>query len=582
MAGGAAGGVGPPAAVVFTTPPRVQPIATCSSAITIETRDSLGRFSPVSMGTLVTLGAASGVTFHTNSNCTTTPSNSVTLTPGNPTATVYARSNTVSSASVTATATGLTPANQLLTFLDGPDALVFSSSPPAMLRAGTCIGLSYETRKGSITMPVAATTSISFTASGGTVKYYSNVGCTVATTSALLASGASAGTVFARVMTGQTSVTLQATAGLLTPATVTVNASPIVRRGTCTFPPQTLTPLDGGVDGGVDAGFSVSMQLSATCGLSGSVSSNTSTMLFIQTRSDQFSDGEARCRLSSSSTVSCTRRAGEVGATVSYQTVDVPAGLRVIPINSASCGTPIVLPSAVDPSQSFVLKTVANQSILFDDEDATVFSLTSPTTVALSTTGCGGYDLQVVEWQGLSVVRGAIDGGFAAGVTSISRSGLAPAGLQRAQLTQASTVGNGAVNTCSFLARGTPLVSPSEVQLTRALGDAGCANTPLTIAEFERLDFGSLATVQERTISLSSGNLTGSSAITAIDPSRTFVFASSQSAFGQGTGETNVPDGGAPFEAAFTFDLPTPTSVTARRGNAGGAATVTLYVVQVE
>lgn len=537
------------------------------------------------MGLVVTLSAANGVTFHSNSSCTSTPSNSVTLTPGNPTATFYARSTTVSTANFTAASAGFTTATQLLTFLDGPDTLAFSNSLPPTLRAGACVGLSYETRRGQTTAPVAATTTISFGASNGTVKFYSNVSCTTSTTTALLAAGASSGTVFVRVMTGQTNVTVQATAGLLTPATVIVNALPIVRRGTCSFGPQTLTPLDGGAsaDGGLlDGGFSVSAQLSATCGLSGPVSSTTSAMLFIQARSDNFSDGAARCRLSSTSTVSCSRRAGEVGATVSYQTVDLPTGLRVVPVSSSGCATPVTLPTLVDPAQSFLLKALSNQSALFEDEDATLFSLTSPTTVTLSTAACGGYDLQVVEWQGLSVVRGSFDGGFGPGVTSLTRSSLAPASLQRALLSQATTSVNGAVNTCSMLARGNPLISPSEVQLTRAMSDAGCASTPLDVVEFERLDFGALATVQERTLSLASGVLTASTPLTAVDPSRTFVFSSSQSAFGQGMGESSTPDGGAPFEAAFTFDLMTTTSVTARRSAGAGAATVTFYVVQVE
>ncbi|MER2563149.1 MAG: hypothetical protein ABTQ32_20645, partial [Myxococcaceae bacterium] len=588
--GGTAGGsaVGPPTQLVFTNSVRNQPLNTCSFSITIETRDAQNRTAPVSTPTTVNLSAGtSSVTLHTASNCTSTPVMSVTIPAGSSSATVVARGTAPGMFQLVASATGLTSATQTLTMTDGPDTIVFTNAPPPQLRAGQCFALTYQTRKGTVTMPVGATTTIAFgTTPNGAARSYADPSCTAPSTSQLLASGAATDTVFVRVLTGGVPVVLQASGALFTPATVTVNATPMVRRGACMLGAQVVTPLDGGLpDGGsTDAGFSVTQTLSTSCSIAPAVLSPSSTMLFTQaSTAGAFSDGQVRCRVNSGgSNLACTRRAGVSAATVQWQAIELVSGLRVLTASSAGCGSPITLSGAVDPARSFVLKTLSNDTQLYDDEDATVFSLTSPTSVTLSNTACSGYDLQVVEWQGLTVTRGACDGGFRPGVTELVSSGLAPASLQRAVLTQATAAVNGDVNTCAMLARGAPLTSPSEVRMARAYLDGGCAGQALGVAEFERLDFGTLATVQERTLTLTPGQLSASATVTSVDLSRTFVFSSAQSAFGQGMGETNVPDGGAPLEAAFTFDFASPTSVTARRTRGAGSATVTFYVVQVE
>ncbi len=524
-------------------------------------------------------------TFHI-ANCGSTPTTSVLIPPGSSSATIVARGTAAGLFLLTASAMSLSSTSQALTMSDGPDTIVFTNTPPTGLRAGQCIALGYQTRKAMLAMPVATTTSISFgTTPPGAARFYSDPSCTTSLTSQLLASGASSDSVFVRVLTGGTTVTLSASGNLMTPATLPVAASAMVRRGSCTLPAQVLNPLDGGLpDGGsVDAGFSVTQTLSALCTLSPPVVSQTAAMLLTQvSTSNTFSDGEVRCRLGLGGGIACTRRAGVNAATVQWQVVEIPAGLRVVTSSASGCPLSIMLPASVDPAKSFVLKTLSNDSVYFDDEDATVFSLTAPNTVTLSNNACTGYDLQVAEWQGLTVTRGTFDAGFATGQTELVAAGLAPASTQRALLTQATTVLNADINTCAMLARGAPLVSPSEVRMTRAALDGGCAAMPLRVAEYERLDFGSLATVQERTLTLTPGSLSASAVITGVDLSRTFVFSSSQSAFGQGMGETNVPDGGSPLEAAFTFDFGGSTSINARRTNGAGTATVTVYVVQVE
>lgn len=577
--------VGPPTQLVFTNSPRSQPVYTCSFSLTVETRDALNRPAPVSTPTVINLATISSNTLHTNSTCTSTPVTSVTIPAGSSSASVVARGTAAGMSQIVASALNVGMATQTLTMTDGPDTIAFTNTPPNPLRAGQCFALTYQTRKAAVAMPVGATTTIAFgTTPNNAARFYSDPSCTASSTSQLLASGASTDTIFVRVLTGGAPVTLQASGALFTPATTTVNATPMVRRGACVLGPQVITALDGGLpDGGsIDAGFMVTQTLNASCPITPSLTSAGATMLFTQTSTaNAFSDAEVRCRISGSN-VSCARRAGVTATTVQWQAIEIVSGLRVVPVSSGACGSPITLPSAVDPAKSFVLKTISNDTQLYDDEDATVFSLAGPNSVMLSNTACAGYDLQVVEWQGLTVTRGAFDGGFGPGVTELVSSGLAPSSTQRALLTQATTAVNGDINACAMLSRGAPLVSPSEVRMTRAYLDGGCAVLPLGVVEYERLDFGTLATVQERTLTLPPGQLTASTMITAVDLSRTFVFSSAQSSFGQGMGETNVPDSGVPLEAAFTFDFSGTTSIAARRTNGAGSATVTFYVVQVE
>lgn len=549
----------------------------------------MGRPSPVAANTTVTLTIASSVSLYLSAACAgaplpTTPSLTVSIGAGSSQTTFYARGTSPGTFPLTASAPSLTPANQSVTLLNGPDTLVFTNTPPSPHRAGQCFPLSYQTQRMGSASPVASNTSVAFGVSpSGAARYYSDATCLTPTSSQVIAAGSSTGSVFVRVLTGGTPVTLQANAGLFTPASLVTTALPMVRRGSCTFPAQSWIELDGGVDAGVlDGG--VSQVLSVNCTLSPLPVTAANTMLFIQSSTPgPFSDGLARCRLgtTASDSLRCIRRSGEAAATVNWQVVEVPSGVRVATVTSTACPSSVTLPIPVDPAKTFLLKTQANSSTAFDDEDLVVLTLTGPTSVSLSQTQCQGIDVQAVEWDGVTVTRGELDGGLAVGQTTRSVLGLTPATTQRAVLAQPGTNTNGDLPMCAVLAR-TTVPGPGEVAFTRAMGDGGCATTPLDRVEFERLDFGSRATVQERTLTFNPTVSSMVSTITAVDASRTFIFASNQGAFGQSLGETSSPVFASPQEATFSFELTTSTTVTVRRLRSASTAAVTFYVVQIE
>jgi len=482
---------------------------------------------------------------------------------------------------VSVSSTGLTGATQAVTFVNGPDSLVFINPPPSQLRAGVCFPMSYQARRGGMAMAVGSNANVSFSSTPiSGARFYSDAACTTATAAQVLGAGTTTDTVFVRVLAGGMG-TLQAQVNFMTPATAMVDALPMVRRGTCTFDPQEWTLIDGGPDAGLIDGGPVP-QLTRTCGLTPAPIARDATMLFFQGISaGPYADAMVRCRLPSSGGVACSRRSGVARATVHWQVVEVPTGLRVVQASSTSCATTITLGTTVDPAKTFLLKAVANSSGQYDDEDAPVFTLTSPTTVSASIGGCQGYDLQAIEWDGVSVARGTLDGGLLAGVAQTTLLGLTPASLQRATLTQTGTSSNAALNTCSLLARAS-MPGPSELRFSRALGDAGCAVDVAQSVAWERIDFGPRATVQERTLTFAAGQAQLTSTITAVDPTRTFVVSSGQSANGQGTGETDEPVASRPGQAAFTLELTDATTVTAQRAVSSAAAAITFYVVQVE
>jgi hypothetical protein len=308
-------------------------------------------------------------------------------------------------------------------------------------------------------------------------------------------------------------------------------------------------------------------------------------LIFQALSAGPYQDGMIRCRLPSTGGPTCVRRSGSTSASVHWQVVEIPSGMRVVHTTSVSpCPANVTLLTPVDPAKTFLLRSTASTTFPSDGGDAPVCTLTGPTGVKLSRSGCGSLDLQAVEWTGVSVIRGSLDGGLDAGIALGSLTGLPPASPSRAVMAQSGMDINGPTRTCSMMARSF-MPGPSEVQFSRGLGDGGCATEAADFIAYERLDFGSLASVQELHLTFLPGETMQVPVISSVDTTRTFVFASNQSAMGQGMGETNTPEPSLPAEAAFSLELPktpTATTLTVKRARSSSTAVVTVYIVQVE
>ena len=561
-----------PTQLRFATAPQSIPSNACSQVINLETIGQDGGARPVGANTTVMLQAATAVSFFTASNCSGSPASSVVISALQSSTSFYARSVDAGTYLMTASSSPLLPASQTLTVLPPPSSLVFTSTAPNPVRGGTCLMATVEARRGTVATPVGTATSIglSATPSSGTI-FYSDAACTTTTTSATMAANASTATFFVKPLT--TGTNAMAAAAPFGTATQNFVTTRIVRRGQCNFVAR-VTLSDGGVVG----------DTSNTCTFSPAVTDVNAALLIIQTTAQvtgpELGVAEARCRIASNATIFCARRQDFDPASLHYQIAEVPQGMLVQRSSSFSCTTPITLATPVNPARSFVLKATVSSSGAFDDDDAAIAALTSPTTFTLTPTECDGHDVQVVDWAGITVTRGAVDGGFPTDAGTLTITGLPAASANRALLIQPGILSMSSPPVCSSMVRAaTP--SPSSIVFTRAAGDATCLTQPPELLAWERIDFGNKATVREHTATFAVGDTSRPVTIAPVDTSRTLVFSGSQMAGGQGAGETDH-DGGARFtQAAFELVLTDATTVTVSRAESTAAAIITFYVAEL-
>jgi hypothetical protein len=346
---------------------------------------------------------------------------------------------------------------------------------------------------------------------------------------------------------------------------------PTVRRGSCT----------------IGAGTTA-----VTCSINPPQSDLTRTFMVFQAvpgTDDTPNSSNVRCRLTSTSTIACSRKGTDlVDASVAWQTVELPGGITVQHVDAACTGTETTLSvpiSAVSSTaDTFVLLGHEEPGTSQDEDDMATVELTSPTNVNVTLMGGCGWDisLQVVELPGISVTAGRTL--IAANSSSGSATGLLPAGLGSTivlhsnQLTVTS-----ATATCDRAVRGR-VASDTSLLFTRGEGStsAVCSATAATVA-FQRIDFGSLATVQGPEIVMSPGGLIGNVTLSAaVDPTRTIVLSGGQAFAGQAVGETDYEANDVIGEAVALHQLTSTTNLRVTRGSANGSARFSSFVIQIE
>lgn len=574
VGGGAGGGTaaGPPVALVFVTTAQTVPAGGCSQAVTVETRDAMDQPAPVAATTTVDVTAApTGLTFFRNQNCNGQPATSVAITAGTSRGTVFFLGSTAGAYTLTASATGLTPATQVAVIGQGPNGLVFTSTPPATTRGGSCLAASVEAQRAGAAASVASNTPVALTATPtGATRFYADATCTTSTATATIVAGTATASFFVQPLTAGTS-TITATASFGSDSQ-TFDALPIVRRGNCAFAAPTML-ADGGT----------SSSLSRTCPISPPLQNVSQALLFTQTIATATTPGalQARCRLSSPSSVSCNRGNGDSDAPIHWQVAEIPQGLLVQRFATGGCAATQTLASPVDPAKSFVLKTVSTTGAFFDDEDSVAAVLDADGgRVSLVGTSCNGYDVQVAEWNGVSVTHDAVDGGLPVGALSATVT-MPPGSTSSVLLVQPRNASTANQSICELVARGV-LTSPSEVTVTRGAGtsDGGCASRAIDDVFVDRVDLGAHAAVQQKTVTLGVGDTSVAVAVSPVDVTRTVVFSGTMLA-GGAAGETDDAVDSFVNEATAQFQLTAADTVTVTRASATSTAVFTFYVVEL-
>ncbi|MBI3184175.1 MAG: putative metal-binding motif-containing protein [Myxococcales bacterium] len=185
---------GSPSRLAFTSGAQAVPAGGCSALVGIRSEDNLGNPSPVGAATTVSLtsSAASGFVFFSDPGCTASIG-SVTIPLGGTAASFYFKGTVAEPVTVTASAGGLTPASQLESISAlAPTVLVFTT-PPQSVVAGDCSAvMTVQTRDiyGNVS-PVGPATPVGLAASASNFEFFTTT-CTGATVNSVtIAAGAS-------------------------------------------------------------------------------------------------------------------------------------------------------------------------------------------------------------------------------------------------------------------------------------------------------------------------------------------------------------------------------------------------------
>ncbi len=301
-------------------------------------------------------------------------------------------------------------------------------------------------------------------------------------------------------------------------------------------------------------------------------------------------DVEARCRLQGTE-ISCNRRGGGLSrhALTHFQVVELPTGLFVQAASSGNCSGTINLPAMVDPTRTFLLQSVFGVGSTFDQDDAVAATLATPLSVTLSSNACEGYDVQAVQWDGVSVARGQLFP-TAIPIGAFSSSVLVPLPSSPSTLVLSQPSNDlmaPAGPPCVVLGRA-EVFSPNELRFFRGATRSNCVSAALPRIAWERIDFGSRARVWSHTVTMTTNTEVFSIPIIAVDPTRSFVITSSQQLGGQGSGEstginsTESTDSAVQTRLIVGANPVIANTVEVVRQASTSTAIVTLYVVQID
>ena len=218
-----------PVALTFTTPATTLQAGNCSAAVSVETRDILGRPAlPGAPLSVALAGSLPATVFFTDAACSTLAT-SITIPTGSVSSTFRFRSGSAGELTLTALAQGLTPATQTHTVLPNAPAALAFTTPPRTVAVGACSApatLQLQDALGNAVLAPAGVAVGLQVSPSGSVALYSDPACTMAALQADIAAGTSTVDRYARGLVAGASTVVASAAGL-NPASqqVTVTAA---------------------------------------------------------------------------------------------------------------------------------------------------------------------------------------------------------------------------------------------------------------------------------------------------------------------------------------------------------------------
>ncbi|ATB38222.1 hypothetical protein CYFUS_003655 [Cystobacter fuscus] len=536
--------------------------------LTLERRDAYDNAAPGPRRTVSFSPAPSAqLALYSDAACGTRLS-SATFPEGAVSLPLYFRGTRAGEASIVASTTGSADARYTRRVNAGPASKLSLGLPGQTVLAGSCSPQATVRTLDAFDNPTGPSSEVPVDLSatvGMGLSFHADAGCTTGLSTLTLSARVPSGSFYFKGRTGGSVDVTAATAGM-TPVTRSQRVAPVVRRGTCTLSDRAT---------------------SVTCPIDPSLGSRERSFLVFQatTNNERTDHSFVRCRLVSTSTLTCDRVGSQGIAHIQWQVVERSRGLRVqhleqsCPNNNQELLT-VNIPTSVRMESSFVLFSSSQAGSTTNANDFATVRLTSPQQVEIALEeNCNGanYAVQVVELEGLSVSRGLTGATDAASVEAP----VPPAEASRSVLTSTFRAEGNDDVICNRMVRG-EIVDREVLRFSRGAGSTSCDSTRISGIAYERLTFPEGYGVQARNVSLDNNALSTTETLSDVDPTRTLLLSSSQVHGGQGAGETSYRGNDVPGAGTARFWLTSPTRLEVARDAPLDSARWTVYAVQFE
>ncbi|MGV3619888.1 MAG: hypothetical protein ACO1OB_03670 [Archangium sp.] len=554
----------------FLTTQQNVAVGACSAITLVETRSDGAPWSVPSDLTLTLSSMPTGVRFSRLADCSTMTT-SVEMRTGATNANFYMSAQQAGVYALRVSAPGFESASQDLEVGVSPQIITLANVP-GQVRGGACTRGTVELRRAGALVDADVPVVVSLASMNASqVQFFTSSSCSTTTTSVTIAAGASSRDFWFKPLTANAQV-ISATASFDADQ-ASFTSLPVVRRTGCYFAAASTL-----ADGGVQAGT-----LSRSCTLPVPLIDTSTSFLvsqFVPNSSvTQTSALSLRCRISSTTQAVCTRNGDSSSGNAYVQVAEIPQNLKVQRAGSSSCPATIALSPLDAGVEPFLLRAVSSGTPVLNGNHTAVARY-APPDVSTTPSVCGGYEHQLVEWRGVEVTAGSLDGGFAAGQSEVTVTGLPAVSTDAVLLVQAGLSNSNEMAACSLLVKG-DMTTPTSVRLSRGAGDAGCPLGAVPQVTWQRIDFDERADVDTYKVTFAPQETSKTITIAPVDSSRTMMMTSSQSFAGQGAGETDEGSSVRASAGTVSFSLMSSTTLQVTRGASGSTSSFVIYVVEL-
>ena len=554
----------------FLTTQQNVAVGACSGITLVEARSDGAPWRVQSETTLTLSSLDGGVRFSESPSCASM-TGSVTINTGADNADFYMSAAGAGVHTVRVSSPGYVSAQQDLEVGVSPQIITLANIP-GQVRGGACTRGTVELRRGGTLVLADAAIPVSLASMNASqVQFFANSSCDTTTTSVTIAMGTSARDFWFKPLTANPQ-TISATASFDADQASFTSLN-IVRRTGCYFAAASALP-DGGTQGGT---------YSRTCTLPNPVIDTNSSFLVSQfvpnSAVPAASALSVRCRLTSTTQATCTRNGDGASGNAYVQVAEIPQNLKVQRAASGQCPAAVTLQPLDGGIAPFLIRQVSSGTPVMNGNHTAVARWVSPD-VTTTPSVCGGYEHQLVEWRGVEVTTGALDGGLLAGQAEATVTGLPAVSNDAVLLVQAGLSNANEMAACSLLVRG-DMPSPTSVKVSRGAGDAGCPLGAVPQVTWQRLDFDTRADVDTYRVTFAPQETAKTITIAPVDTSRTMMMTSSQSFAGQGAGETDEGSSIRGSAGIVSFSLTSSTTLQVTRGSSGSTSQFVIYVVEL-